>query len=131
MVQNGATLKQSASEPVALKPPEPHPAEPPPAPGAPDLHAPVPLTPKQMLAFPYIVSAPSLSKAAEAAQVGRNTTASPKPPASTSPAPPTICANSANPNTRKDGAHSACPPAPPVPPTAPKPSSPYNGRGRR
>ena len=76
MVQNGATLKQSASEPVALKPPEPHPAEPPPAPdapGAPDLHAPVPLTPKQMLAFPYIVSAPSLSKAAEAAQIGRNT----------------------------------------------------------
>ena len=78
MVQNGATLKQSASEPVALNPPEPHPAEPPPAPdasraGAPELHAPVPLTPKQMLAFPYIVSAPSLSKAAEAAQVGRNT----------------------------------------------------------
>ena len=76
MRPNDATLKgQRASDPVALEPPEPHPAEPPPAPdaGVPDLRAPVPLTPKQMLAFPYIVSAPSLRQAAEAAQVGRAT----------------------------------------------------------
>ncbi len=80
MMQNEAALKgQSAPEPGAAEIEEPYPAEPPPPPDAPDvggagaaeLHAPVPLTPKQMLAFPYIVSAPSLSKAAEAAQVGR------------------------------------------------------------
>ncbi len=79
MMQNEAALKgQSAPEPAATEIEDPYPAEFHPAPdaqdaGAPELRAPVPLTPKQMLAFPYIVSAPSLRQAADAAQVGRAT----------------------------------------------------------
>ncbi len=79
MVPNGATImEQGVPEPSATQIEEPYPAESPPASdahdaGAPELRTPIPLTPKQMLAFPYIVSASSLRQAAEAAQIGRNT----------------------------------------------------------
>ena len=71
-------MEQGVPEPSATQIEEPYPEESPPAPdahdaGAPELRTPIPLTPKQMLAFPYIVSAPSLRQAAEAAQIGRNT----------------------------------------------------------
>ena len=41
--------------------------------GAPAQPAPAKLTPKQMLSIPYIVSAPTIRQAAEAAHIGRNT----------------------------------------------------------
>ena len=41
--------------------------------GAPPSPSPLKLTPRQMLAIPYIVSAPTIRKGAEAAHIGRNT----------------------------------------------------------
>ncbi len=57
MVQNGTTDSETA--------PGSGPARQPPAPAQ--------LTPRQMLAIPYIVSAPSISGAARAARIGRTT----------------------------------------------------------
>lgn len=57
MVQNGATdHDEHASDGPALPPP-----------------VPAKLTPRQMLAIPYIVSAPTIRAGAEAAHIGRNT----------------------------------------------------------
>ena len=57
MVQDGATTRENADPGDGASPPP----------------APVQLTPKQMLAIPYIVSEPSLRKGARAAHIGRNT----------------------------------------------------------
>ena len=59
MVQDGATITENTD----------------PGDGAPPLPVPAQLTPRQMLAIPYIVSAPSLRKGAQAARIGRNTLA--------------------------------------------------------
>ncbi|MDE2837893.1 MAG: hypothetical protein OXL97_10380 [Chloroflexota bacterium] len=57
MVQDGATIQENADHGDANASP-PVPAQ---------------LTPRQMLAIPYIVSAPSLRRGAQAARIGRNT----------------------------------------------------------
>jgi len=56
MVQDGATTSEEQASDGGAPPP-----------------APLKLTPRQMLAIPYIVSAPTIRQGAEAAHIGRNT----------------------------------------------------------